>query len=369
MTPEYWDGRRVLVTGHTGFKGSWLCSWLVGLGARVTGVALDVPTSPSLFESVRLASRLRDLRADVRDLQTLRGIIALARPEVVLHLAAQPLVRRSYAVPEETFATNVMGVVNLLEAVRERGRPCSIVVVTSDKCYENRGERRSFREDDPLGGDDPYSASKACAEIVAAAYRRSFLRSEGIALATGRAGNVIGGGDWAADRLVPDLIRALVDGRPARVRSPEAVRPWQHVLEPLHGYLTLAERLASDGERFARAWNFGPAPDSERSVGEIADRIVELWGPHASWERARQDAPAPREASFLSLDAGRSRRELGWTPGWSIDRTLARTVAWYRAWQADRDLEALVREQIEAYQAERRDRSRPAGVALETVPS
>jgi CDP-glucose 4,6-dehydratase len=316
----------VLVTGHTGFKGSWACLWLSRLGAEVTGLSLDPPTEPSLFAAARVADRVDDRRADVRDRDAVRAAVAAARPEVTIHMAAQPLVRRSYEEPLATYEANVMGTANVLDALRGTPDARVAVVVTSDKCYEPRADGAPCREGDPLGGADPYSSSKACAELVAAAYRRSF--PDGPAIASARAGNVIGGGDWAADRLVPDAMRAALEHRELTVRNPEAVRPWQHVLGPLGGYLELAQRLWEDRSA-AGAWNFGPDAGDELPVSEIADRLRDLWGDELRW-RAEHDG-GPPETAVLRLDSAKARERLGWAPAWGLDAGLRATVEWFRA--------------------------------------
>jgi CDP-glucose 4,6-dehydratase len=330
----FWRGKRVLVTGHTGFKGAWLSLWLAELGAEVTGFALPPPTDPSLFELAGVARRVRHRLGDVRDLAALEAIVAEARPEVAFHMAAQSLVRTSYEAPAPTFDTNVMGTVNLLEAVRRAGDVRAVVCVTSDKCYENPETGRAMTEDDPMGGHDPYSASKGCAELVVAAYRRSFFdpcRQGGteVGLASARAGNVIGGGDWAKDRLVPDLMRDFAAGRRTLIRFPAAVRPWQHVLEPLSGYMLLAERLWAREAGAAEGWNFGPAASDVRPVRWIADRLAELWGEGAGWDATGE--PQPHEAGYLSLDCTKATQRLGWSPAWDLDQGLAETIAWYSA--------------------------------------
>lgn len=351
---QFWRGKSVFITGHTGFKGGWLATWLLHLGARVTGYALKPDTEPSLFERCGLARRMSSEIADIRDQTRLRAAMEKSRPEVVFHLAAQPLVRRSYEAPALTFETNVMGTVNLLEAVRTTPSVRVVVVVTSDKCYLNREWPWAYREEDPLGGRDPYSASKACTEIVAEAYRRSFLQSENrnVGFATVRAGNVIGGGDWSADRLVPDAIRALEAEVPLIVRNPHSIRPWQHVLEPLAGYLIVAERLHEDGARFSGAYNFGPAEDGAVTTSEIANLAVRLWG-SGSWKTAaaREVEGAPHEARYLRLDAGKARQILGWHPRLHLDRALELTIAWYReSARTDADMFAFSARQIAFYQ-------------------
>ena len=324
-------GRRVLVTGDTGFKGSWLCAWLSDLGASVAGYALAPPTTPSLFGLIDLGGEAAHVAGDVRDLAALSAAVAACRPEIVFHLAAQPLVRTSYGDPRGTFETNVMGVVNLLEAVRACRSVRAVVNVTSDKCYENRETSHAYREDDALGGYDPYSASKGGSELVTAAYRRSFFGPDSrLCLATARAGNVIGGGDWAADRLVPDCVRALVAGREIFVRRPSAVRPWQHVLESLSGYLWLGARLLGDGHRYDGAWNFGPDAAAV-SVAEVVGEFIAAYG-SGSWRAAEAVDDQLHEAGLLLLDCAKSRDELGWTGVWDTATAVRRTAAWYRTW-------------------------------------
>jgi CDP-glucose 4,6-dehydratase len=351
-------GLPVLVTGHTGFKGSWLSEWLLLLGAEVHGLALEPDTNPSLFRQLGLAKRLNHMVADIRDPEAVHAAFAAARPRVVFHLAAQPLVRRSYQQPEETFATNVMGTTHVLEGVRTCDHPCVAVVVTSDKCYENLETGRDYREGDALGGHDCYSASKAAAEIVTSAYRRSFfLNDPNKRIASARAGNVIGGGDWAEDRIVPDCIRHLQRGEPIPVRNPHATRPWQHVLEPLGGYLELASRLLEgpiQGEGSASdaayaAFNFGPGPESERSVQDLVEEVLKSWS--GTWEN-QSDPSAPHEAHRLSLDISKAARILGWHPRWDVTRTVRETVDWYRAaidCRGPEDFQTLTRRQINEY--------------------
>ncbi|MFA5058103.1 MAG: CDP-glucose 4,6-dehydratase [Opitutaceae bacterium] len=360
---DVYRGRRVLVTGHTGFKGAWLARWLVKLGAQVTGYALPPPTDPSLFATIDWEDRLDHRLGDVREATALQTLVARLQPEVVFHLAAQPLVRRSYTEPVETFATNVLGTVHLLEAVRRQGGPCAVVVVTSDKCYEAIGSSEEHREDDPLGGHDPYSASKACTEIAASAYARSFFHPGArVALATARAGNVIGGGDWAEDRIMPDCIRALQAGRPIPVRRPAAVRPWQHVLEPLSGYLWLGTHLwlaAAEGKaRPAGAFNFGPAAAGHREVRALVTEVLRHWP--GRWETA-SSAADPHENECLRLSIDRAGRELGWKPVWDFAQAVERTVAWYRARLGESPLPAgsLVDGDLEAYVQAARNRGLP----------
>jgi CDP-glucose 4,6-dehydratase len=351
---SFWKGRRVFLTGHTGFKGSWLCLWLNALGAEVTGYALEPPTKPSLFEQADVSSTVKSLRADIRDFPRLKSAMAENCPEVVMHLAAQSVVLRGYEDPIETYSSNVMGTVYLLEAVRQLGLPCVVVNVTSDKCYENKERPSGYRENDRLGGHDPYSNSKACAELVTSAFRDSYFHTQGSSncktvVASVRAGNVIGGGDWTRDQLIPDLVRAFLDGKPGLIRNPSAVRPWQFVLEPLRGYLMLAERLAEDPLRYETAWNFGPVDDDARPVSWIADRLAQLWGYGACW---RNDGAAhPREDHCLKLDVSRSKTQLGWQPVVPLAKALDWVVEWYRAFQAGTDLGRLTRRQIEQYAA------------------
>jgi CDP-glucose 4,6-dehydratase len=351
----FYAGKHVLLTGHTGFKGGWLALWLHQLGATVHGYALNPPTEPSLFESAGVATALAtDTRADLADLARLKATLNKAQPEVVFHLAAQPLVRASYRDPLGTLATNVMGTAHLLEAVRAVDSVRALVLITTDKVYENCERAQPYREIDRLGGHDPYSASKAAAEIVAASYRASFFAGQTghpARVATARAGNVIGGGDWASDRLVPDCVRAFVKNECVHLRSPQAVRPWQHVLEPLAGYLQLAQRLvAPDGAKFAKAWNFGPDATGYDTVGEIAETIARLWGEGARVECVPSSESA-HEAGVLRLDSTLARTELGWKPRWPLEKALAQTVGWYRAWARGGDLAATSLGQIRAYEA------------------
>jgi len=338
------------VTGHTGFKGAWLCLWLETLGAEVTGFALPPATQPNLFLAAGLGRRMRSREGDVRDADALRAAVDEARPEIVLHLAAQPIVRQSYRDPVGTFATNVLGTVHLLDALRGREETRAVVVVTSDKCYENREWIWSYREKSALGGRDPYSASKACAELATRAFRRSYFEDEGSAwVATARAGNVIGGGDWAEDRLVPDTVAALEAGREVELRFPQAIRPWQHVLDPLAGYLQLAERLHDDGEPYAEAWNFAPNEDDARTVGWLVERLQRAWGVEPGWRP--QEGPRPHEHIYLKLDASKARAELDWRPRLPIAATVEWVVEWYRAFHGGADARQLVVDQIERYAA------------------
>jgi CDP-glucose 4,6-dehydratase len=347
---HFWNERRVLLTGHTGFKGSWLSLWLHRLGAEVTGFAMGPPTDPSLFELARVGDALDDLRGDVRDRHAVQGAVARADPEVVLHLAAQPLVGRGLRAPAETFETNVMGTVHLLEAIRNHpGDVRSVVVVTSDKCYRNRSLERGYTEDDPLGGDDPYAGSKAAQEHVVEGYRTAGLTDLGVHAATARAGNVIGGGDWADDRLVPDFMRASMAGERLAVRLPQAVRPWQHVLNPLSGYLRLAEVLW-DSEQWARAWNFGPPPEAARSVGWLIDALHARDGSVAG-TAVDGHGHAACEATTLRLDAMRAQERIGWRIAWDLETALDATADWYAAHRRGEDMRAVTLDQIAAYEA------------------
>ncbi len=355
MNAGGWSGRKVLVTGHTGFKGGWLALWLQDLGAEVVGYALEPATRPSLFETAGVAKGMRSIFGDVRDPQKLTKLVSEIQPEIVFHLAAQSLVRPSYADPVGTYSTNVMGTVHLLEAIRMAGSVKAAVVVTSDKCYENNEWVWGYRETDPMGGFDPYSNSKGCAELVTAAYRQSFFASgrnkpAKTGIASARAGNVIGGGDWSADRLVPDFIRAMSVQEAIRVRNPNAQRPWQHVLEPLGGYLSLAEKLSGDGgEKYASGWNFGPADSDAIPVGAIVQKLSTLWGPGAAF--TIDQGEHPHEASFLKLDCSKARAHLGWQPRIGVDTALAWTVEWHKAMLSGADMRAVTKAQIARFQS------------------
>lgn len=346
----FWRGKRVFLTGHTGFKGSWLSLWLNELGVKVHGYALAPPTQPNLFEAAGLAASLAsNTLADLRDFTALESAMHAVRPDIVFHLAAQPLVRHSYVEPVETHAVNVMGTIHMLEAARRSPGLKAIVNVTTDKCYENREWVWPYRENEAMGGADPYSSSKACSELVTAAWRASFLNAAGIRLASARAGNVIGGGDWAEDRLVPDFLRALDAGRPLNIRSPDATRPWQHVLEPLAGYLLLAERLWGEGgQDFAEPWNFGPADEDAKPVRCIVEHLRGRV-PGASWQC--DTAPQPHEAHTLKIDSAKSRARLGWRPRWNLAEALGRTLDWHLAWRAGADMAGVSLDQIRAYTA------------------
>ncbi len=349
----FWHNKRVFLTGHTGFKGSWLCLWLDHLGAKVTGYALEPPTTPSLFGLANVAELVDSHIADIRDRDCLARTLAAAEPEIALHMAAQPLVRDSYRIPVETYATNVMGTVHLLEAVRNCPSVRVVVNVTTDKCYENREWVWGYRENEPMGGFDPYSNSKACSELVTAAYRSSYFNpaqyeQHRVAVATARAGNVIGGGDWADDRLIPDIIRALLANRPVRIRNPYAIRPWQHVLEPLSGYLTLAQHLYGHGATYAEGWNFGPADEDARPVEWIVERMCEHWGKGASFEIDAGDHP--HEAHYLKLDCSKARMRLGWLPRWNLEKTLQTIMEWSSIYSSSGDMRKCCQEQIGQYE-------------------
>ena len=354
MNTAFWQGKRVFLTGHTGFKGGWLSLWLQSLGAEVTGYALNPPTNPSLFEVAKVVDGMKSIIGDVRDIDAFKKAMQDANPEIVIHMAAQPLVRRSYKNPVETYATNVMGSVHLLEAVRNAMGVKAVVNVTSDKCYENREWVWGYREDEAMGGYDPYSNSKGCAELVTAAYRSSFFNPEnykdhGVAIASARAGNVIGGGDWAADRLIPDFLRAIVSGETVVIRSPNAMRPWQHVLEPLSGYLLLAEKLYTQGNRFAEAWNFGPSDGDAKTVEWIVTHLVKSWGQDASFNIDAGEANL-HEAHFLKLDCSKARMQLGWRAQWDAAETIKRICAWHKAHLAGHNMKNYLLDEIKHYQ-------------------
>jgi CDP-glucose 4,6-dehydratase len=345
--PSFWAGRRVLVTGHTGFKGAWLSLWLAQLGARVTGFARGVPTEPSLYALARVEQEVEHVAGDVRDAGAVADAFRRSAPEVVLHLAAQPFVRRSFRDPVATYATNVLGTVHVLEAVRQSAGVRVAIVVSSDKCYANREWVWGYREDEPMGGHDPYSSSKGAAELVTAAYRSSFFGVEESArIASARAGNVFGGGDWGEDRLLPDIFRAALSDAPIRIRNPESIRPWQHVLNPLSGYLLLAQRAWAD-PTVARGWNFGPADADARAVGWLVERLGTLWDGPLHWEI--DPGPHPHEAAWLKLDSALARTRLGWAPGWDLETGLRHTVAWYQALREGADVRTTTVAQIEGF--------------------
>ena len=347
VNSDFWRDKRVFLTGHTGFKGGWLALWLQSMGAHVVGYALAPPTNPSLFEVARVGADMTSIIGDIRDLATLRAAFVKHQPEIVIHLAAQALVRHSYIDPVETYSTNVMGTVNVLEAVRNTDSVRAVVNVTTDKCYENREWVWSYRENEAMGGFDPYSSSKGCAELVTAAYRRSFFQPNGIALASARAGNVIGGGDWADDRLIPDFLRAIDAGATLKVRSPKSTRPWQHVLEPLSGYLRLAEYLFVEGNAFAEGWNFGPNDEDARPVSWIIERLAEMQQ-GMKWQY--DPAPQPHEAHYLKLDSSKAKIRLDWQARWRLQTALQKTLEWHQAWRNGEDMQAVTLSQIAQYQ-------------------
>ena len=348
IDPSFWKGKRVFVTGHTGFKGGWICLWLKHLGVEVIGYSLEPATVPSLFEAADVGEGMQSIFGDIRDHAKLSKAISESKPDVVIHMAAQPLVRYSYAQPAETYEVNVMGTVHLLEGVRATPSVKAVVNVTSDKCYENQERVRGYSENEAMGGIDPYSSSKGCAELVTSAYRQSFFEPAGIALASARAGNVIGGGDWAADRLIPDFFRAMDAGEALNIRSPKAVRPWQHVLEPLSGYLMLAEQLYSNGSSFAEGWNFGPSDDDSRTVSWIVERMAEM-RKDINWQC--DEAPHLHEANLLILDSSKARRKLNWQPLWRLQTALQKTLEWHEAWRNAEDMRAVSLAQINDYQS------------------
>lgn len=348
LNHSFWRGKRIFLTGHTGFKGGWLALWLSQMGAEVHGYALAPATTPSFYAIANLAEHLASsMIADIRDASALNTALDSATPEIVFHLAAQPLVRHSYVAPVETYAVNVMGTINLLEAVRRTTGIKAVVNITTDKCYENRERSDPYTEVEALGGYDPYSSSKACSELVTSAYRRSFLAEQGVALGSARAGNVIGGGDWSADRLLPDFLRAIDAGETLSIRYPRAIRPWQHVLEPLSGYLQLAEKLYTESAAFAEAWNFGPENADFYSVEWLVDNLCARV-PGARWRR--DEAPQPHEAVTLKLDSSKAKRRLDWRPSWTLDQALAHTVDWHLAWREGADMRDFSLEQILAYE-------------------
>ena len=352
VNEAFWRGKRVLMTGHTGFKGSWLSLWLESMGAQVVGYALAAPTNPSLFEVAEVGKGMTSIIGDIRNPEKLRSVFVEHKPEIVIHMAAQPLVRYSYIEPVETYSTNVMGTVNLFEAIRSTPSVKAVVNITSDKCYENREWEWGYRENEAMGGYDPYSSSKGCAELVTSAYRNSYFHPDkylqhGVAIASARAGNVIGGGDWAGDRLIPDILRAITEGRPVNVRNPHAIRPWQHVLEPLSGYLILAQKLYEEGVDYAEGWNFGPSDEDAKSVQWIVEKLTNAWGEGASWVLDGGDHP--HEAHHLKLDCSKAKARLDWHPRWHLDETLGKIVEWQKNYQQGVGMKAVTLEQIAIY--------------------
>ena len=343
---QFWNGKRVFVTGHTGFKGSWLSLWLAHLGSSVKGYALTPPTSPSLFNEVKVDSIIDSQIGDIRDQQELHDSMVVFSPDILIHMAAQPLVRYSYDSPIETYEVNVMGTAKVLEVARSCPNLKAIVNITTDKCYENDDRPYGYKEEDPMGGHDPYSSSKGCAELVTSSYRRSFLQDQGIGLASVRAGNVIGGGDWADDRLIPDILRSFEKSEPVVIRNPKAIRPWQHVLEPLSGYLVLAQKLYKNQKKYAEGWNFGPNDDDAKSVDWILDHMIELW-PGASW--VLNENENPHEAKLLNLDISKASRLLGWTPTWDLPMTLGHIIRWHKLWLGGADMRKVCITEIDNF--------------------
>lgn len=345
---EFWKGKKVLITGHTGFKGSWLAFWLDSLGAEVCGYSLAPDAQPNLFENLELESKIHSNFGDIRDLENFEKVITEFQPEIVLHLAAQSLVRRSYRVPVETYATNVIGTINILEAVRKNDFVKSVVIITTDKVYENKEWHWAYRENERLGGFDPYSNSKACAELAVSSYRNSFFAESDCLIATARAGNVIGGGDWSEDRLLPDVFRSLIFGEKLEIRNPASIRPWQHVLEPLAGYLKLAQKLYEGEKSFSDAWNFGSEDADAKPVGWILEKIKRIWNENVNWEISQ--TKHPHEARLLKLDSTKAKNELAWLPKLNLDEAINLTAEWYRGFKDKKDLIELTKAQIDFYQ-------------------
>ncbi len=343
---SFWKGKRVFITGHTGFKGSWLSLWLASLSAEVKGYSLNPPTSPSLFNEAKVNSIIDSQIGDIRDQDVLHKSMTTFNPDILIHMAAQPLVRCSYDEPIETYEVNVIGTAKVLEVARSCLNLKAIINITTDKCYENDGRSEGYKEDDPMGGYDPYSSSKGCAELVTSAYRRSFLQEQGIGLASVRAGNVIGGGDWAKDRLIPDILRSFEKNESVVIRNPNATRPWQHVLEPLSGYLILAEKLYKNQDEYAEGWNFGPDENDVKPVDWILDKMISKW-PNSNWELDKN--PNPHEADFLKLDISKAKLKLNWKPVWGLSQTLERVVAWHRAWLNKKDMQVICLLEIKKY--------------------
>lgn len=351
ISDSFWAGKKILITGHTGFKGGWISLWLNMLGADVAGYSLEPPTEPSLYENLNLNGVLSlDILGDITDLKKLNSALVDFRPEIIIHMAAQSLVKKSYEAPILTYNTNVMGTVCVLEAAKKVSSVKTILNITTDKCYENKEWIWPYRENEALGGYDPYSSSKACSEIISSAYRDSFLRDIGIGLATARSGNVIGGGDWAANRIVPDTMRAFMNGEALTVRNPDAVRPWQHVLEPIYGYILLCQKLYQEPDKYADSWNFGPDNSEDKPVSQLADFMVKEWGAGATWE-LDQNAH-PHEAQQLRLDSSKAKKYLNWSQTWSIEKALKETVRWYKAWFNNENVRNVSLMQIEKYISE-----------------
>ena len=348
IKPDFWKGKRVFLTGHTGFKGSWMSLWLNSLGAEVKGYSLSPPTEPAMFSQANIDRYIDSKVGDIRNLELLSKEMSEFNPDIIFHMAAQPLVRLSYSQPIETYSTNVMGTVNVLESARRCSNLMAIVNITTDKCYENREWEWGYRENEPMGGHDPYSNSKGCAELVTSAYRKSFFNTDTSAsLSSGRAGNVIGGGDWAADRLIPDILRAFEKQQPVVIRNPKATRPWQHVLEPLSGYLVLAQSLCEGNRNHADGWNFGPRDEDVEPVEWILEKMVNFWGEGASWQLDSSDQP--HEAKYLKLDISKARLQLGWQPTWRLEETLKKIVAWHQAWLSNEKMDIYSLKEIQSY--------------------
>lgn len=352
INKNFWKGKKVFITGHTGFKGSWLCLWLHSLDAEVTGYALNPPTTPNLFDPCKINTFINSHIADIQDIKALQEAINSARPEIIIHMAAQSLVIESYNNPVETYSVNVMGTINLFETIRKTKGIKAVVNITTDKCYENREWYWGYRENEPLGGYDPYANSKACSELVTSAYRNSFFNpkdyyAHGVGLASARAGNVIGGGDWATDRLIPDCIRALLAKKKILIRNPDAIRPWQHVLEPLSGYLVLAQKLYENGPRFSEAWNFGPDDTDARTVEWIVQTICEKWGQNAAYEIDKGEHP--HEAHYLKLDCSKAKSELGWYPWWNLEKAIDKVIEWTKAYKNKQNIKEVCLKQIDEY--------------------
>jgi len=342
----FWQGKRVFLTGHTGFKGSWLSLWLASLGAEVRGYALNPPTSPSLFNEAKVDRVIDSQIGDIRDQEALHESMTTFNPDVLIHMAAQPLVRYSYDAPIETYEVNVIGTAKVLEVARNCAKLKAIVNITTDKCYENDERSQGYKENDPMGGHDPYSSSKGCSELVTSAYRRSFLQEQGVGLASARAGNVIGGGDWADDRLIPDILRSFEKNKPVIIRNPKATRPWQHVLEPLSGYLVLAQKLYKDQKEYAEGWNFGPNEQDVKPVDWILNKMIVSW-PNSSWKL--DESSNPHEAGFLKLDISKSKSKLDWNPVWELSHTLEKIISWHKAWLNKENMQIVCLTEIKIY--------------------
>lgn len=354
MNPQFWKDKVVLLTGHTGFKGSWLSLWLQKIGTKIIGYSKSVPTNPSLFEVANVQNRMTSILGDIRDLDHLKEVIHEYKPEIVIHMAAQSLVHRSYEDPIETYSINVMGTINLLEAIRIEGKTKVVINVTSDKCYENKGSTRGYREDDPMGGYDPYSSSKGCSELITSSFRNSFFNSDEyekhkVALASVRAGNVVGGGDWARDRLIPDIMKGIMNHNAIKIRSPNAIRPWQYVLEPLNGYLSLAEKLWHNGPEYSGGWNFGPMDNDVKPVSWIVEKISQQWKNNIRWELNAEGYQ--HEAHYLRLDCSKARDKLGWFPKTNSEQAIELTIEWYKQYEQKHDIREFTEEQIKNFSA------------------